>query len=77
MENDIDTGSYGLVAFDILRQLLPRMAERDLITKTDLIALLKYVARQNAAHGVTLNNDVATGAARLASKLAIELDHAA
>lgn len=75
MERDIDTRAYGIAAFDILRRLLPKMLEDNLITKTDLLAVLDNIARQEATRGVASDNDANTDAALLAAKLAIDLRH--
>jgi len=75
MGHDIEATAYGIAAFAILQQLLPKLLANNIVTRTDLLSILDHVAQAESSRGVASDSDADIGAARLAGTLAIAVRH--
>ena len=75
MEHDIDAGAYGIAAFAVLQGLLPKILDRNLLSKAELLTILDNIAQAEATRGVGSDSEIDTDAARLLGKLAIAVRH--
>ncbi len=75
MEHDIDPSAYGIAAFSILEALVPKILERALLSKTELLDILDHVAHAESSRGVASDSDVDSDASRLAGKMASMVRH--
>jgi hypothetical protein len=75
MERDIDASAYGIAAFSILEALVPKIVEHNLLSKSELLAILDRVAHVESSRGFASDSDVDSDASRLSVKLANIVRH--
>lgn len=74
MTTTIDAAACGAAALSILEKLTAALCERGIIAGPALSSALEESAKMLAARGVATNCDIDSGAARLVSAFAHELE---
>jgi len=70
MEREASETAYGMAAFEVMKLLVEKLAEHDILAKPELLSALSRLAQQASARGLALNSDAESGSALLIARIA-------
>ena len=70
MERDASDAGYGIAAFEVVKLLVEKLAEHDVLSKPDLLNALNRLAQQASARGLATNSDAETSSSLLIARVA-------